>query len=53
MRETRFYRSILIIKLDHNYILISIMKNEFHKIVFSYKSRKHIYSQHDLLFFTI
>ena len=53
MREIRIYRSILIIKFYHNHIFILIMKNKFHKIVFNYKDREHIYFQYNLLLFTI
>ena len=53
MREIRSYRSISIIKSYHNHIFILIMKNEFYKTAFNYQNRKRIYSQYNLLFFTI
>ena len=53
MRKARARRTISIIKFYHDHIFISIVKNEFYKIVFNYQNKKYVYSQYDLLLFAI
>ena len=53
MRETRSYYSISIIKFNYNHVLISTMRNEFHKTVFNYQNKKYAYFQSHLLLFAI